>query len=196
MKFAFVLLMSCCLSLSSQCEYEHVQYDNTTKQLYLKTAPITLDLYETPFSARLLLASLIRNGNQFFIEIEITKDSSAQELEALCFKEGARLSFSLKNNAVISISQKESEICGVKQINEDTGFTSVSNYARFILNQKAFDALSQSEVVMIKISDTAYSKTYVLKSELEVSNQDGIIHTNPSRFFIDHISCLTHPKFN
>lgn len=198
MKSIKVLLVFClCYGFQTygQCNYEKIEYDNATDKATLKLAPITLDLYETTFNGRILLASLIRIDNQFFIEIEITKDSKAQKLEPICFEKGTRLSFSLKNNNIISISQRDEKICGISYYDKKTSYSTVSNYARFILTQQAFDELVESEVVLIKISAENYERTFVLKNELEEQLKDQTITTYPSRFFIDHIKCLTHPQF-
>ncbi|MGX1024819.1 hypothetical protein [Flavobacterium sp. CS20] len=191
--FAFIFTFS--LFSFGQCEYSEMAYDNTTNKAYLKSLPITLDIYETPLNGRIVLASLIRTGNQYFIEIEITKDSSAQDLEPICFEKGSRLNFSLKNGSIVSISQVDEKICGIKLYDEETEYTTVSNYAKFILTQKAFDELIKSEIVLIKISATNYEKTFVLKDELIQNIENSTIVTYPSRFFIDNIECMTNPKF-
>ena len=196
MKIVFALLFLFFISkVNAQCEYSEVMYDNTTNKAYIKSVPITLDIYETPFNGRIILASLIRTGDQYFIEIEITKDSSSQELEPICFEKGSRLSFSLKDNTIISLSQREEKICGVKFYDEKTGYTTVSNYARFIITQSSFEALIKSEIILMKITSENFEKTYVLKDEIEEFKNDETVVTNPSRFFIDNIKCMTNPKF-
>lgn len=196
MKSLFTIVMfTFCLSMQAQCEYSVVTYNNETDEAYLQSIPITLDIYETPFNGRILIASLIRIENQYYIEIEITTDSSAQALEPICFKKGARLSFSLKNKSIISISQREDKICGVKFYDEETEYTTVSNYARFILTQNSFDELIKSEVILMKIDSEDYEKTFVVRDELEEVVGEEVIITNPSRFFIDNIECMTNPKF-
>ncbi|RRO14012.1 hypothetical protein [Flavobacteriaceae bacterium 14752] len=190
-----LLLFTCSLLSFGQCEYSEMAYDNSTNQAYLKSLPITLDIYETPFNGRIVLASFIRTGNQYFIEIEITKDSSSQNLEPICFEKGSRLSFSLKDGSIVSIPQIEEKICGIKSYDKKTNYTSISNYAKFILTQEAFDSLVKSEIILIKISSTDFNKTFVLKDELIQTRADSTITTNPSRFFIDNIKCMTNPKF-
>lgn len=191
----FVLSLLWLSEVSAQCEYSEVKYDNTTNTAYIKSLPITLDIYETPFNGRIILASLIRTGDQYFIEIEITKDSSAQELKPICFEKGSRLSFSLKDNSIISLRQREEKICGVKFYDEKTEYYTVSNYARFILNQSAFESLLKSEIIMMNISSETFEKTYVLKEEIEDTKNNEVVITQPGRFFIDNIKCMTNPKF-
>lgn len=196
MKYLFVLLL--CLfmsSLNAQCEYNLVKYDNSTDKVYIQLSPITLDVYQTPFNARIVLANLIRNGDQYFIEIDITKDSAAKDLEPICFEKGDRLSFSLKNNTIINISQIDEKICGVKFKDRKSEYTTVSNYAKFIITQHAFDEMIKSEVVLMKITSQAYNKTFVIREELKENKDEEIVITNPSRFFIDNIKCLTNPNF-
>ena len=184
------------LSQNVDCQYNFIKYDHVAEKIYLQLEPVTLDLYETPFNARIILANFIREGDQFFIEIEITTDSSAQDLEPICFERGNRLSFSLKNNKIINISQIEKKICGIKVKNRKSGFITISNYAKFIITQYAYDELLKSEIVMMKINGENYDKTIVLSEELiEVKNDKEVI-TNPSRFFIDNIECMTNPKFD
>lgn len=190
-----VLMLSFCLCIQGQCEYSRVEYNNSTKQVYIQSKPITLDVYETPFNGRIILVTFIRIGNQYTLEIEITTDSSAQDLEPICFENGTRLSFSLKNNDIASITQTEEKICGVKFFDEKTGYTTVSNYARFLLTQEAYDKLIESEIVLMKIASETYQKTFVLKDEIEETFEEEIKVTNPSRFFIDNIECMTKPKF-
>ncbi|NBC56724.1 MAG: hypothetical protein GVY05_00330 [Bacteroidetes bacterium] len=194
-KLLFVLWICFSIQIYGQCNYERIKYDNKTNKATLKLSPITLDLYETPLNGRIILASLIRIDNTFFIEIEITKDSKTQKLEPICFKQGTKLSFSLKNNTIISLFQREKKICGVNYYDKKNNYSSVSNYARFILTQQAYDELIQSEVILMKIIAKNYENTFVLKTELEEQFEDQIITTNPSRFFMDNIKCLTNPQF-
>ncbi len=197
MKYVLIfILLSVLIKINAQCQYSVIDIDNSTQKVYLQTTPITLDIIQTPFSGRIILASLIRSGNMYFIEIEITTDSSAQDLEPMCFNKGARVSFSLKDNTILSLTQRTDKICGIKSYDEKINYTSVSNYARFILTQYAFETLLQSEVVLMKISDTNYNKTIVLKDELEEIIDNEVIITEPGRFFMDNIQCLIQPKFN
>ncbi len=194
--YLIVFLLTFSLLSYGQCEYSEMAYDNSTNQAYLKSLPITLDIYETPLNGRIILASLIRTGNQYFIEIEITKDSSTQDLEPICFEKGSRLSFSLKDGSIVSIPQVDEKICGVKFYDEDSGFTTISNFAKFVLTQNAFDTLIKSEIVLMKINSTDFEKTFVLKDELTQTQADSTMTTNPSRFFINNIECMTNPNFN
>lgn len=197
MKLIITLLILCFYSsfqTFGQCNYEKIEYDKSKEEATLKLAPITLDLFETPINGRIVLASLIRTDNQYFIEIEITKDSKSKKLEPICFEKGARLSFSLKNNAVVSIIQREEKICGITYYDEKNNYSTVSNYARFTLTQPAFDKLVQSEAILMKISAESYEDTFVLKNELEEQFDDKTIVSNPTRFFMDNIECLTNPK--
>lgn len=197
MKYLFILFYTFYMfSQDTECQYNLVKYDNTTEKIYIQLKPVTLDVYETPFNARIILANFIREGDQFFIEIEITTDSSAKDLEPICFKRGDRLSLSLKNNKIVNISQIEEKICGIKVKNRNSTYTTVSNYAKFIITQYAYEELLKSEVVMMKINAENYDKTFVLREELkEVKNEKEVI-TKPSRFFIDNIECMTNPKFD
>jgi len=190
-----VIILFTCLCSFSQCRYEKVEFNNTTNQALLQLSPITLDIFETPINGRIIIASLIRIDSQYFIEIEITKDSTARELEPICFEKGTRLSFSLQNGSIVSLSQREEKICGVKYYDKKTNYSTVSNFSRFILTQTVFDALIKSEVIMMKINSDNFEKTYVLKDELEEKIGDEIIITSPGRFFMDNIKCLTNPQF-
>ncbi len=196
MKYILTLLLISFSSLTySQCDYSHVEYNNTTGKGVIKSYPYTLDFYETPMNGRLLLISLIRAGNQYFMDLEITKDSSAQDLEPICLESGSRLSFLLKNNTSISLPHVEDKICGIKTYDRKSGYTSVSNYGLFMITQSGFDELLKSEITLIKITDKDYKKSFVIKDELEAPVDDGYKITKPSRFFIDNIKCMTNPKF-
>lgn len=183
-------------SICAQCDYGELRYDNATEKVYMQLAPITLDVFETPFNARIILAHLIRYGNQFFIEIEITTDSSALDIKPICFEKSDRLSLFLKNNNIINILQTDDKICGVTWRDRRSGFITVSNYARFTLTQHAFDELKKSDVALIKISSKNYEKTFVLGEELEEKIDNDLVTTIPGRFFIENIECLTNPNFN
>lgn len=197
MKYIFILFFPFyMLSQNSECQYNFVKFDHITKKIYLQLKPVTLDVYETPFNGRIILANFIREGDQYFIEIEITTDSSAQDLEPICFKRGDRLSLSLMNNRIVTISQIEKKICGIRVKNRKSKYITGSNYAKFILTQCAYDKLLKSEVVMMKINGENYDKTFVLRDELKEVKNDQEVITNPSRFFIDNIECMTNPKFD
>lgn len=197
MKYLIILTISMIgLMTYSQCAYSVIDYDRSSGKGYMKSDPITLDYYETPFNGRIIVAHLIRFGSQYFIEIEITSDSSAQDLEPICFEKGARLSFSLKNRKVVSLSQIEDKICGVKTTDSRSGYTTVSNYARFILTQSVFDELKKSEIVLMKLADTNYDRSFVLKEEIKELFENETKITNPGKFFIENIDCLIKPKFD
>lgn len=182
--------------MHSQCEYSVIKYDNTTGKAVLKSKPITLDFFETPFNGRIVLANLIRVGNQYYIEIEITRDSKSIDLEPICLESGSRLSFLLKNNSTFSLPHVSDRICGIETNDSKSGYTTVSNYGLFILTQPTFNELSKSEVVLMKVIDKDFDKTIVLKNELEEPSDNGYKMTNPSRFFMDNIECMTKPKFD
>jgi len=197
MKYVFLcigLIMS--FHTFSQCEYADIKYDKSTRLLFLKQFPITLDVYETPYNGRIILATMMRIGDNYTIDLEITTDSNAQELEPICFKRGSKLSFALKNNKIVTLLQKEEIICGIKQSERKNPFNTVSNYARFVLTQEAYDELKEEEIILMKVISEDYTKTFVLKSELEQVIDGKVVVTNPTRFFIDNIECLTNPKFN
>jgi hypothetical protein len=180
----------------AQCEYADIKYDRSTKLLFLKQFPITLDVFETPYNGRIIKATMMRIGDNYTIDLEITTDSNARELEPVCFKEGSKLSFALKSNKIVTLLQKEEIICGIKQSEPRSTYNTVSNYARFIITQEAYDDLKKEEIILMKIISEDYTKTFVLKSELEDVKDGEIVITNPTRFFMDNIDCLTHPKFN
>ena len=196
MKLLFSLLfLSLMLDASAQCEYSVVQYNKETQKATLESFPVAIDLIETPFNARIVLASFTRTGDQYFLELEITEDSSTKDLKPICFEAGTRLSFSLKNNSITSIAQIEDKICGVKSYDRKTGYTTVSNYANFVITQHAYDILIKSEIILMKIISEDYEETFVLKDELEDMVDGEIAVTHPSRFFIEGIECMTNPKF-
>lgn len=197
MKYALVILTFLASLISySQCEYADVKYNRTTKLLFLKQYPITLDVFETPYNGRIILATMMRVGDNYTIDLEITTDSNARELEPVCFKEGSKLSFALKNNKIVTLLQKEEIICGIKESDPNTSYNTVSNYARFELTQEAYDVLKNHEIIMMKVISEDYSKAFVLKSELEEVIDGEVVITNPTRFFMDNIDCLTNPKFD
>ena len=197
MKYAFLFItFLASLSAYSQCEYADIKYDRSTKLLFLKQYPITLDVFETPYNGRIILATMMRIGDNYTIDLEITTDSNAQELEPVCFKEGSKLSFGLKNNNIVTLLQKEEIICGIKQSDRKSSYNTVSNYARFIITQEAYDELKKSEIILMKVISEDYTKSFVLKSELEEIINGQVFVTNPTRFFIDNIDCLTNPKFD
>ncbi len=195
MKFLAVVI---CIIFSfksySQCEYSIVKYDRSTKLLFLKQEPITLDIFETPFNGRIIKASMMRIGDNYTIDLEITTDSNAQELEPVCFKRNSKLSFSLVNNTTVTLMQLEDIICGVKQQDRKSDYNTVSNYARFVITQDAYEKLNKHEIVLMKVISDEYTKTFVLKSELEELKNDEVIISYPTRFFIDNIGCLTNPE--
>lgn len=181
---------------NAQCEYSSIVLNNTTKSIFLKSNPITVDLYETPYTARLISATFIRNGDVYYIDFEITRDSSAQELEPYCFEKGDRVSFSLSDNSVLSLMQTEDRICGIKLDNEKNEFVTVTDYIRVIITQAAYDKLSKHRIILMKIKAKNYDKTIVLKSELEEVIEDEVVISNPTRFFMDNIECFVNPKFD
>ncbi len=183
------------LGTYSQCEYADIKYDRSTKLLFLKQFPITLDVFETPYNGRIILATMMRVGDNYTIDLEITTDSNAQELEPVCFKEGSKLSFALKNQKTVTLLQKEEIICGIKHSEPKRDYNTVSNYARFIITQEAYDELKKEEIILMKIISEDYTKTFVLKSELEENINGELVVTYPPRFFMDNIDCLTNPKF-
>lgn len=196
MKYILTLfLLNICSLAYSQCVYSLVEYNNSTGKGTIKTYPITLDFFETPMNGRIVLANLIRSGNRYYIELEITTDSSSQDLEPVCMDKGSRLSFSLKNNSTFSIPHISDRVCGVKTYNRKNGYTTVSNYGIFMLTRTEFNELLKSEVVLIKIINKNFNKIIVIKEELEVPVDDDYIITKPSRFFIDNIDCMINPKF-
>ena len=178
----------------SQCEYSQIKFDKSTRLLFLKQYPVTLDIFETPFNGRIILASMMRIGDNFTIDLEITTDSNAQELEPVCFKKGSKLTFSLTNNETVTLEQREEIICGIKQDVKDTDYNTVSNYARFVIDLEMINKLKEHEIVLMKVESEDYNKTFVLKSELEEVKNDEIVTSNPTRYFIDNLECLTHPK--
>lgn len=180
----------------SQCDYSVVRYDSATGKGVIKTLPITLDFFETPMNGRILIAHLIRSGNLYYIEIEVTKDSSSQDLTPICLEDGSRLGFLLKNNETFSIPHVSEKICGIKTYDSKSGYTTVSNYGLFMLTQPIFEKLLKSEVFLLKIISKDYTKKFVLKDELEEFEDTKVKITNPSRFFIDNIDCMVNPKFD
>jgi len=179
----------------SQCEYSLVELNNSTEKATIKSYPFTLDLVETPLNGRILLASLIRTGNQYFIELEITEDSSSRNLKPICLESGSRISFLLKNNSTFSLPHVNDKICGVRTYDRKSGYTTVSNYGKFILTPSSFDQLLKSEITLIKIIDNDFNKSFVIKNELKEPLDNGYRIINPSRFFIDNINCMINPKF-
>jgi len=197
MKYAFMFMIFLASLFSySQCEYADIKYNRSTKLLFLKQFPITLDVFETPYNGRIILATMMRIGDNYTIDLEITLDSNAQELEPVCFKEGTKLSFALKNNKFVTLTQKEDIICGIKYSERRDNYNTVSNYARFVITQDAYDELKKEEIILMKIISEDYTKTFVLKSELEQVIDGEVVVTNPTRFFMDNIDCLTNPKFD
>jgi hypothetical protein len=197
MKYILFFFICCFSNLaSSQCNYSEVKYDSATGRGIIRTNPITLDFFETPFNGRIVLAYLKRAGNQYYIELEITQDSSSQDLTPICLDDGSRLSFLLKNNETFSIPHVSDRICGVKTYDQRTGYTTVSNYGLFMLTQSTFEKLLKSEVILLKIINKDYVRTLVIKEELEEWVNDEIKITKPSRFFIDNIDCMVNPKFD
>lgn len=183
------------LSAVAQCRYNSIMYERDSKMLYLETTPITLDIYETPFNGRLIEAILKRNGNRYTIEFEITRDSSTQNLKPSCFEKGDRVSLSLSDNSIVGLTKTDEKMCGVKFINEDNGFVSVTDYMKVVLTQDSYEKLKKHEVVLMKFFSKDFDKTIVLKSELEQIINDKVKITNPNRFFLDNIECLTNPDF-
>jgi hypothetical protein len=153
-------------------------------------------MYETPFNGRLILATLIRNGDIYYIDFEITRDSSAQDLEPHCFERGDRVSFSLSDNSIISLTQTEERICGIKLEDKNQEFITVTDYIRVIVTQDAYEKLSKHEIILMKITGKEFNKTIVLKSELEESSENEVQITNPTRFFMDNIDCMVNPQFD
>lgn len=190
----FISLVSFTLSYA-QCQYSDVRLNNSTKSLFLKSKPITVDLYETPFNGRLVLATFIRNGDVYYIDFEITRDSSAQDLEPHCFERGDRVSFALSDNSIVTLMQTEDKICGIKLEDKGEEFVTVTDYIRVIVNQDAYEKLSEHEIILMKIKGKTLDKNLVLKSELEEVINDEIYVSNPSRFFMDNIECMVNPKF-
>lgn len=193
MKKIFLLL---CIVLfktaTGQCDYNSVLKNNSTKSLFLKLNPITIDIYETPFNGRLILATLIRNGDLYYIDFEITRDSSARELDPHCYEKGDSIELSLADNSTIVLNHVEDRICGVRLEQRDY-FISVTDYMRVILQPEDIDKLSDSEVILMAIKGSDFKKNIVLKSELEEYYDDGVYLSNPTRFFMDNIECLTNP---
>ncbi len=182
-------------SAFAQCDYDQIIYDDKSKTLLITSKAITLDIYETPYNGRLLTTKLSRSGNFYTMEFEITQDSSTQDLKPICFKSGDRVDFALSNNTNLSLMQTEDKICGVKFENTENGFTTVTNYIKVILTQDAFDKLSKNEVILIRIASKEFKEKFVIKNELEQVIGDEVMMTNPSRFFMDNIECLTKPQF-
>jgi hypothetical protein len=147
-------------------------------------------------NGRILIAHLIRSGDLYYIEIEVTKDSSSQDLTPICLEDGSRLGFLLKDNETFSIPHVSEKICGIKTYDSKTGYTTVSNYGLFILTQPIFKKLLKSEVFLMKIISKDYTKKFVLKDELEEFVNNEVMVTNPSRFFLDNIDCMVNPKFD
>jgi len=193
-KFIFFLLLAS-LNSFSQCDYQSILYDNATKTLYIKSNALTLELYETPYNGRFVQAFLVRNGNSFFIELEITRDSASQNLKPTCFEKGDRVSFSLSNNENISLIQVEDKICGIKNEAAGDGFTTVTDFLKVVITQDAFDKLSKNKVVLMRINSKNYNQTFVLKSELEELINNELVITDPSSFFIETVDCLVKPNF-
>jgi hypothetical protein len=188
----FVLLLG--FTSKAQCDYSSVSYDNSTKKSHLISLPITLDLYETPYNGRFIQVFLIREGNSFFMEFELTRDSSSQDLKPVCFEKGDRVSFSLSDNSFVNLMQTRDKICGVKFEDNKNGFVSVTNYINVVITQEAFEKLIKSKVLLIKISSKDYNETFVLKNEIEELVNNEVVVTKPGRFFMDNIKCLTNPK--
>jgi hypothetical protein len=167
--------------------------NNSTKSLFLKLNPITIDLYETPFNGRLVLATLIRNGDVYYIDFEITRDSSAQDLQPHCFDKDDQVTLSLSDNSQIVLKHVQDRICGIK-MEQRNDFVSVTDYMRTIVTPDALKKLSEQEVILMEFKSNNFNKNIVLKSELEEYFEDEIYISNPTRFFIDYIDCLTNPK--
>lgn len=184
-----------CNLCSAQCEYDVVSIDNSKNEFYLESKPIVLDLYETQYNGRLIEAKLIRRRNQYVIELSITQDSYAQKLNSICFERGTKLSFLFQNNDTATLIQFENEICGIRRKGKND-YNTVSNYSRFLLTREAYEKLKEEEITLMKIISTGFTRTFVLKSELEIMVDKEMVVTNPSRFFIDNIPCLTHPSFD
>jgi hypothetical protein len=163
--------------------------------MFIRSATITLDLYETPYNGRLIQAYLIRNGDSYFLELEITRDSASQDLKPICFKKGDRVSFSLSNHTNLTLIQTEDKICGIKTKNEKNDFVTVTNYIKVVITQDAYEKLSKNSAVLMRVSSKDYNETVVLKSEIEEITDDEITISNPSQFFIKNIKCLIEPDF-
>ncbi len=177
----------------AQCDYSSIFKNNATKSLFLKLNPITVDIYETPFNGRLILATLIRNGDIYYIDFEITRDSSAQDLEPHCFENNDSVVMSLADNTKVTLKHIQERICGIKVENNDQ-FTSVTDYLRVIITPEDLKKLTEKEVILMEFKSSDFNKTVVLKSELEEFYDDEIYTSNPTRFFIDHIECLKNPR--
>ncbi len=194
-KICLLLLLVFSNVLNAQCEYSSVFMNNSTKSLFLKLNPVTIDIYETPFNGRLVLATLIRNGDVYYIDFEITRDSSTQDLVPHCFEEGDQVVFSLSDNSKITLNHIQDRICGVK-LEQNNDFVSVTDYMRIIVTREALEKLSKHEVILLEFKSRDFSKNVVLKSELEEYYDDEIYISKPTRFFIDNIECLTNPELD
>ena len=190
-----LLLLLTSYSNFAQCNYNLIHVDEQKNLFRLESRPIVLDIYETAYNGRLIEAKLIRNKNQYTIEISITQDSYAQELKQICFQRGSKLSFSFTNNKTVTLTQLEDEICGIRRKGTNN-YNTVTNYARFILTKDAYDILIREEIVIMKIISKDYTRQFVLKSELEVVNNEEVTLTHPNRFFMENIKCLKNPGFN
>jgi hypothetical protein len=192
-KTVLLFIIAFCTQINAQCGYSSVFMNNSTKSLFLKLEPLTIDIYETPFNGRLILATLIRNGDLYYIDFEITRDSSAQELEPHCFDKDDSIILSLADNTEIELSHIRDRICGIK-LEQNDDFVSVTDYMRVIVTSEALEKLSENEVILIKFKGKEFDKTVVLKSELEELYEDDIVITNPTKFFKNNIDCLINPK--
>jgi len=193
MKNIFLLLLTAFFcKMNAQCEYSSVFMNNSTKSLFLKLEPVTIDIYETPFNGRLILATLIRNGDIYYIDFEITRDSSAQDLKPHCFDAGDSVVFSLSDNSEIELEHIQDRICGIKLERRDD-FVSVTDYLRVIVTPEAKEKLKENEIILIDFKTKSYDKKFVLKSELEEIFEDEVYYSNPTEFFSKNIDCLINP---
>ena len=177
----------------AQCNYDIVDYDFANNKVYLESGPFTLDILESALSGRIVLAKIIRDQNNYFIDLEITQDSNCEKLKPICFKKGSRLGLLLKNNQIVTLVQLKAKLCGLSKKTKD-GYHTVSNYARFVITQDAYNALIKEEILLMKIISEAYTRQFVLKSEIEEEVNGEFIITKPTRFFMDNINCITNPQ--
>ncbi len=191
--FMSAMLFIMNFSSIAQCNYDIADYDFTKNKVYLESRPLVLDIFETPSKGRLVVAKLIREQNNYFIDLEITHDSNSQKLKPICFKKGSRLSFMLKNNLIVTLVQLKTKLCGIAKRSKN-GFYTVSNYARFVVTQDAYNELIKEQIILMKVISEDYTKKFVLKSEIEEEVNGEIIITKPTHFFIDNIECMTNPK--
>ena len=52
---------------------------------------------------------------------------------------------------LLMLIQKEEIICGIKQTERNSTYNTISNYARFVITQDAYDKLKKDEILLIKI---------------------------------------------